>query len=114
MKVVDLVGPHCLTMDDGEIVYRLLDAALASGDALELDFDGVAMVASPFFNAAVGQLLAKLSEGDLRARLRIEGLSDAGAHVLERVITNSGEYYSNPDMQKSIDRILEGADDQSC
>ncbi|MEN6645408.1 MAG: STAS-like domain-containing protein [Armatimonadia bacterium] len=108
ISVKEQVGPNCLTIDDGEIIYQLLHGPLMAGEDVELDFGGVEVIASPFFNASVGQLLRDIPEHDLRARLHFEGLSIAGTHVLGRVIANSAEYYSNPDMRRTIDEILDG------
>lgn len=111
LRVVDQVGPNCLTIADGQSIYEAVRAQLLEGGSVELDFDGVEVIASPFFNAAVGQLLSEIPERELRGRLSFAFLSDVGVHVLERVIANAAQYYSKPDMQRAIDEILNGGED---
>ena len=45
-----------MTLEDGEAVYRQIHDPLVHGETVELDFDGVNIFASPFFNAGIGRL----------------------------------------------------------
>lgn len=112
VRVVDAVGPHCLTMDDGQRVFQALQSKLSGGDSVVLDFSGVDVIASPFMNAAVGQLLQAMTTVELRKRITFEHLSEVGRDVLERVVHNSSEYYSNPDARRAVDTILEGVGEE--
>ena len=112
INVRDETGPNCLTMDDGERIYGLVHPCLRAGDSVELDFEGVQLVASPFFNAAVGQLLRDMTAAELRRRVRFTDLSPAGQHVLGRVIENSAQFYaSDATTQRADDEALQGGDD---
>ncbi|WP_295454676.1 STAS-like domain-containing protein [uncultured Thiodictyon sp.] len=107
IKVKDLVGENAMTLADGEAIYGRIHDPLAQGEAVELDFDGVQVFASPFFNAGIGRLLADLTSETLNARLKFEHLSDFGARVLRRVIENAKDYYTaNEDQRNAIDRIV--------
>lgn len=52
-----MIGANCITLDDGQQVYNAIHPELTAGHPVELDFDRVEIFASPFFNAAIGQLL---------------------------------------------------------
>lgn len=107
LKVKELIGKNAMTLNDGEAVYARIHDPLAKGEAVELDFDGVEVFATPFFNAGIGRLMGDLTADTLNALLKFQHLSDFGARVLRRVIENAKEYYgaSTPQRQE-IDRIV--------
>jgi hypothetical protein len=108
IKVKDLVGENAMTLDDGTAIYSRIHDPLAQGQTVELDFEGVEVFASPFFNAGVGHLLADLEPNALNERLKFEHLSDFGKRTLRRVIENAKEYYAaNPTQRAAIDRIVQ-------
>lgn len=106
INVKELVGENAMTLDDGEVIYARIYDPLKQGETVELDFDGVQVFASPFFNAGIGRLLADLTADGLNARLKFEHLSDFGARVLRRVIENAKDYYAaSAEQREAIDRI---------
>ncbi|CAG1020967.1 hypothetical protein MTYM_00660 [Methylococcales bacterium] len=108
IKVKELVGENAMTLDDGEAIYNRIHGPLVEGQTVELDFEGVEVFSSPFFNAGVGRLLADLRPEALKTGLKIEHLSDFGQRVLRRVIDNAKEYYAaSPDHRHAIDRIVQ-------
>lgn len=109
INVKELVGENAMTLDDGEAIYSLIRPKLEAGETVELNFDGVQVFASPFFNAGIGRLLdgSNLTTDSLNTRLKFENLTDFGARVLRRVIENAKDYYAAPAAQRSaIDRIV--------
>ncbi len=107
VSVYELVGKNAITIDDGQLVYNEIAPLLKQGIAVELSFEDVEVVASPFFNAAIGQLLGKVSSDDLNRLLWITYLSNDRLHVLSRVIENAKAYFdlSESDRQQT-DEIL--------
>lgn len=93
--VKDLIGQNAITLEDGKIIFNLIHGSLSRGEVVELDFNGVEVFASPFFNAGVGRLLNDLTNEVLNNQLKFEHLSDFGSRVLRRVIENAKEYYSS-------------------
>ena len=89
INVREWVGENAMTQDDGKAVYDLIHDPLRQGETVELDFEGVDVFASPFFNASVGRLLEDLGRDALNARLRFEHLSAFGERVLRSVIENA-------------------------
>ena len=108
INVKGLVGENAMTLDDGDVIYARIHDPLTQGETVELDFDGVQVFASPFFNAGIGRLLGgELTADALNARLKFYHLSDFGARVLRRVIENAKDYYAAPaDQRRAIDRIV--------
>lgn len=107
IKVKELVGENAMTLDDGEAIYARIHDPLTHGETVELDFEGVQVFASPFFNAGIGRLLGELTTDTLNALLKFDHLSDFGTRVLRRVIENAKDYYAAPaEQQRAIDRIV--------
>jgi hypothetical protein len=106
IKVVSAVGENCITVEDGERVYQAIHPELSCGHDVTLDFTGVSVFASPFFNAAIGQLLRDVPAESLQSHLHVVGLSAYGNHVLGRVIDNAKRYYTNPHFRDSVEKVL--------
>jgi hypothetical protein len=105
--VREIVGEDAITLEDGQAVHDRIKPELAAGHQVELDFDGVTVFASPFFNAAIGQLLEDIQPEDLNGLLRVQNLNAVGAGLMSRVIENAKRYYSSPDYRKAQQRVLE-------
>lgn len=106
LKVISVVGENCITVEDGERIYQLIHPELTKEQDVTLDFTGVTIFASPFFNAAIGQLLHDVPLHHLQSHLHFEGLSPNGNHVLIRVIENAKRYYTNPHFRDSVEKVL--------
>ncbi|WP_152226416.1 STAS-like domain-containing protein [Pseudomonas sp. SCB32] len=110
LQVRELVGENAMTLDDGKAIFRSIHEPLLHGDTVELDFDGVKVFASPFFNAGIGALLEDVKPDILNRNLKINHISDFGSRVLRRVIENAKEYYSSSIEQRQASyRIAEEA-----
>lgn len=107
IHVASLVGEDAITPDDGQAVYDWIAPALRRGEQVDLDFDGVNVFASQFFNAAIGQLLRDFPPDELNRLLTVSHLKPPGEDVLRRVIENSKRYYSEPNYRKAVDEALQ-------
>jgi len=106
--VHETVGEDAITLDDGQSIHERIKPELIVGHEVELDFDGVSVFASPFFNAAIGQLLKDLRPEDLNRLLRVLNLNSTGYEVLRRVIDNAKKYYAaSPDYREAQAKVLE-------
>lgn len=101
-----MVGEDAITLDDGQSVHDRIKPELLAGHEVELDFEGVSVFASPFFNAAIGQLLKDLQPDDLNRLLQVQNLNSTGRDVLRRVIENAKRYYASPDYQEAQAKAL--------
>lgn len=107
LKIADIVGEHCVTSEDGQKVYDEIFPRLRSNEEVCLDFDGVTVFASPFFNFAVGQLLKNFSPDKLNELLSVDNLTSDGTSVWKRVVQNAKEYYQNPRVKEAFDTTIE-------
>ena len=106
IEIKILVGDSCVTSEDGQHVYDEIYPKLAASESVCLNFSGVRVFASPFFNFAIGQLLKDLEPENLNQLLQVENITSDGMLVWKRVVKNAKEYYKNPERRKAIDEIL--------
>jgi hypothetical protein len=102
-----IVGEDAITLEDGQNIHEQIKPELLAGHTVELDFDGVSVFASPFFNAAIGQLLKDIKAEELNRLLQVEHLNPTGYEVLRRVIDNAKKYYACPDYREAQIKVLQ-------
>jgi hypothetical protein len=107
IEIRTLLGKNCMTREDGQIVYDRIHAELLAEHSIELDFEGVEIFASPFFNFAIGQLLKDIEPDSLNRLLKISNLNSVGKPILKRVIENSKKYYSDSEYRSKVDKVIE-------
>lgn len=106
INVYELVGKNAISMQSGSILYNALFPLLKKGDKVELDFEGVSLFASPFFNASMGLILKDFTIESVRQTISFKNLSEVGRSLLNHVISNALNYYKNTD---SISKGIEDA-----
>lgn len=57
VKLLELIGSQCLSLDEGERLYQCLYPALKNGETTEVDFAGVETMLTPFLHTGIGKLL---------------------------------------------------------
>ena len=107
VQVHTITGEYATDSESGQQLYESIYPELLAGESVELDFAGVNVFASAFFNFAIGQLLKDLSPDTLNTQLKIEGLSAHGYSVLKRVIENAKHYYSDDKYKEVVDTVME-------
>jgi trans-2-enoyl-CoA reductase len=100
------LGAYCITSDDGQRVYDQIHPLLREKQTVALDFSGVQIVASPFLNAAIGQLLRDLDSETLNIYLKFENLSGVFKPILRRVIENAKRYYTDPAYRAAVNAVI--------
>jgi hypothetical protein len=112
VQIHSLTGPNCITLEDGQIVYETILPELKAGNRVELDFKGVKLFASPFFNAAIGQLYRDFSSDELNRLLDMRGLTANGEIVLRKVGENAKVYYSSAKAKSVIESVVDSQESE--
>lgn len=105
-KIYDIIGENCMTPDEGQKIYDLIYPQLVADNPVELDFIGVNICISPFFNFAIGQLLKDVDADTLNRLLKVSNLNPVGKQVLKVVIDNAKRYYSDDNFRNAVERVL--------
>jgi hypothetical protein len=88
VKVHDLVGPHATTSERGDLVYEVIEPVIRSGESVELNFEGVEQVTSPFLNAAVGRFVPS---GQFASLLSATNLDPLAKRLFRATMTGAGD-----------------------
>lgn len=106
LEVLSIAGENCITLEDGENLRHRIHRVLSTGNNVEVDFTGVRIYASPFFNAAFGRLVKDFEKNELNEKLTVVGLTGHGNHILRRVICNSERFYSNSKYKQALEIVI--------
>lgn len=113
IKVADLIGsPLCISSEDGNKVYDQISALIKDGRDIVLSFERVKLLISLFLNAAIGRLYGSFNEDEIRAHLRVEGLTPEDMEILKKVVANAKKYYANPRQYDEAWKNTEGEDEE--
>ncbi len=105
-KIHSLIGKNCITSEDGQAIYNLIHPQLLAENSVELDFAEVNIFASPFFNAAIGQLLKDIQTEKLNRLIKFSNLSPVGMQLVKKVIGNAKQYYSSENIREAVNEVL--------
>lgn len=103
IKVFDHVGKYAIAIEDGRTIR---DIALQHIDEepIILDFSNVAIVATPFLNASIGELTK--DRDDVDKRVSIQNAEEYVSHHLSRVISNSWRYFHDENYRIAVDDTI--------
>jgi STAS-like domain of unknown function (DUF4325) len=106
-NIHEITGQCAISSADGKQLFDSIHPKLNEQEPVELDFAGVNIFASAFFNVAIGQLLQDIPNETIEKNLTITHLSPNGAIILEQVIENAKLYYSDPSQKAAVDTVME-------
>ncbi len=69
LRLIETIGPECISLDQGEKVYRLLLGELNDKKTVEVDFQGIETLFSPFLMGCLGKLLGHFEKEALMENL---------------------------------------------
>lgn len=110
MKIIfvkEYVGVNAISMNSGGKLREVIVKEWEANEKITLDFSGVDVFASPFFNASVGALLKDRSIEELQGKLIFKEISDHGRRLLNLVISNAIKFYSDQDNKtnEGLDKV---------
>jgi hypothetical protein len=92
IKIAELIGKNAITYVQAEKLYKILSSNL-NQEFIELNFEGVGLVASPFFNGSIGLLLEDNDIKYLQEKIIFKGLSVDEKYILNLSIQNAINHY---------------------
>lgn len=115
VHIKEIVGDSALTLEDGQKIFPLIKRRLDQNQEIELDFNGITLFASLFFNAALGQLLRDFKPEFLNRLISITNLNEVGSATMKRSIENAKQFYASADFQRTQTEVLRAmAEAESC
>lgn len=86
-----------LTENNGLIIREKIEQALKElneGDTIVLNFNGISLFATPFFNSSIGYFLLKLGPRKFDEVIQLEDISDLGQNTYQHSYENAVEIYT--------------------
>jgi len=107
LSVYSLVGKSfCTNVDDGQLLYDLLNEKFKAKQVIALDFQNIEMITPTFLNIAIGQLYRDFAVEFIRAHLTVVNMLPEDMALLKRVVDTAKLFYSDPErLQNSINEI---------
>ena len=84
--IKDIVGPYCGTYEQGAKLSRIIYPLLKSSPRVALDFQGVGLTSSSFFNGAIVNLLPDFTDDDGRLRIVFCNLTPRDNFILQHTL----------------------------
>jgi hypothetical protein len=106
VKVSDVDGIHASTPQAGARLYAIIESALARGEVVPLDFEGVKHFAPGFFNCSIGVLIEQDTENRLTGLLRYENLPPLGQSSLESVVEYATRRREDPRWAAAMEAVV--------
>jgi len=96
IKVLDFLSdPLCVTVEDGQKIFDLIQPEIANNVPLEVSFERIDLIISAFLNVAIGQLYGTFTEEKIGSLLSYSHLEEDDMELLRIVVANALRYYSN-------------------
>jgi hypothetical protein len=69
VNLVESIGKSCVALEDGSKLHDIIVGSMNKGEAVELDFNGVDTVYTPFLTGCIGKLFERFDKETLMERL---------------------------------------------
>ena len=107
IRISEHVGTHCASIDDGQKVYRLLAPEFQKGNSVELNFEGVESILTPFLHNSIGRLLSENEKETVMERLVLCNLSAENLKLLNSYIDRKDAEQFQDESRSSLMEMFE-------
>ena len=107
IKISEHVGTHCSSIDDGQKVYQMLAPVFKEGSSVELDFQNVKSILTPFLHNCIGRLLDFYQKETVMERLILCNLSAEQLRQVNVYIDRRDEEQIQDDSRNSMMELFE-------
>ncbi len=101
------VGKNCSSIDDGERILNLIRPELIKGFTVELDFEGVKSVLTPFLNICFGKLLEQFGREVTMTHVSMRNISDELLQRINNFINRKEEEFTQSRDRKLLQEIFD-------
>ena len=101
------VGENCASIDDGEKVLNLIRPELIKGFSVELDFEGVKLVLTPFLNTCFGKLLEQFGSEGTMIHVSMRNISGELLQQINNFIDRKEEEFTQNHDKKMLQEIFD-------
>lgn len=106
INVYDIVGEFGTAASTAQKLYDKIYPELVAGKNISLDFTGVKIFTSSFFNLAITRILKDITSEKLYQLVEFTGLSKDNEKLLTHLIKNAEHYYYNEEYRNAVDTVM--------
>lgn len=92
ISIFDLVGKNAVSYSQGSSLHDKLKD-IWSEKKIILDFKGVCVISSPFFNGSIGLFMKDFSRAEVQDKIEYENISVDALNTLNIVLDNAESFY---------------------
>ncbi len=107
IRLSEHVGVHCASIDDGQKLYSILAPEFQKGNPVELDFEKVQSILTPFLHNCIGRLLNDYQKETVMERLVLCNLSAEHLKQLNLYIDRKDQEQFQDDSRSSLMELFE-------
>lgn len=102
---IDSISLMAMTEDAGLELRKEMNDAMQKEERVVLDFQGIELFATPFFNASIGYFVLTLSPEKYKEQVEVINLSDLGKETYCHSYQNAVSVYENKTDLELIGKI---------
>jgi hypothetical protein len=91
---------------EGQKIHDLISPALARGEEVEVDFEGMQFISGLFLCGAIAHLLKDHPLERVKRLLHVRNLSEQDRRDLDVIVERSNLYVANPGYREAMDRFV--------
>lgn len=99
---ISSITSMAMTEDAGMMLRNEMSDTIEQEEKVILDFEGIGLFATPFFNASIGYFVLKLSPEKYNQQVTVINLSDLGRETYSHSLQNAVSVYQN---QTDLDMV---------
>lgn len=107
IKIYESIGYHCITIDQGKILYNKIYSFIENKQKVILDFNNIHACTALFLNNALGNLYKKFDHDEIISSISFINLTNNLKRVIDRVMENSCRYHTDLDYKNAVDKVME-------
>lgn len=100
---VSKICPFALAEEDGMSLYKIIIDAIDKNETVSVDFTGIDLFATPFFNTAFGAIILKIGVTKFDELVKIINLDKLGIETYQHSRNNAVTYLEKQDNPKLIE-----------
>lgn len=108
VQLIETIGSECISLDQGEKVYHLLLGELKEKKTtIEVDFQGVRTLFSPFLMGCLGKLLGHFEKETLMQRLGFCNISPDHLKTVNEFIDRAEARFAEQEDLQTMKELFE-------
>lgn len=103
--ICEIAGSDCITYEDGQKVFKVIDGPLSAGQSVKLDFSAVEVMTSRFLNAAFGTFLKGMTPDEFFSRVEFIQIDKQSKRDVIDCVENAFRFYADAVNQELMSKL---------